>query len=529
MYNHKPKYYSGNQINNNNDTFEDNYDGNNENYHDGNDNYDETWKVFRYLVRVHKWDAFVYLFLLLCNSVEINTLMRDIMEMKSNINQLYRRGGTCEEKYSKTIQIIDDYRESRVVNNEDKRAELIVSIRQQLELHNIPQDCSLDLVCLFDKMVDIQRNMLLNDFISRVYGFSKFTEHLNEERNKKDQTRVDECSQLNMDQKKNKEPSIIEMNVSKATMNEGEMVIQKLKQENEALRQEASKYQAELGGIRNVGWRDNDSNNSMQLVKDIEKLQWDLLNFTTVKRDHIQIKTDSANELFKAYQCETTINSPNMKLVLGAALQQYLIDLILKFTDEYFNKVFNDIRGSASQITDEMLDAAIYFRTNDLIELIKRFTETNAGIDVHTQLLPIKLRQHIYAMLGQRSFVKSNHPLIFDLLSETLSYMTRIIIFKEKNEKIQLEAASIIRKVLHIFYFRLYTQEPIPSIHFFKSGEVYDPGVMEIMGRVERDDEDVEELEVEICSFPAVVTLIEEEERRVFTKAQVIVRPKMII
>ncbi|CAI2181654.1 4061_t:CDS:2 [Funneliformis geosporum] len=37
---------------------------------------------------------------------------------------------------------------------------------------------------------------------------------------------------------------------------------------------------------------------------------------------------------------------------------------------------------------------------------------------------------------------------------------------------------------------------------------------MEAMGRIGQDDEDVEELEVEICSFLAVVTSIEEEEMR---------------
>jgi hypothetical protein len=306
--------------------------------------------------------------------------------------------------------------------------------------------------------------------------------------------------------------------------------VEKLQQEIKMLRQEAAKHQAALGGIMNVGWRDNDSNNSMQLTKDIEKLQKDLSNFTRVKRGGIVINYDAVRALLQNHKCKAQVeNKTNAKLILSAALQQKIIRYTLKHTDDYFKQTLNELPDKVDFIPDDKLEAAIFCKTNQLIELTERFTEVNTGTDVHTQLLPIKIRQHIYAALGQRSFIDSNHPLIKYLVDMILSGMNeyRTIDDEEKNKKINTEADTIIRQILHLFYFRLHTQEPKPSIKFYESGDEFDPGVMEIVGQIKKDDDEEEELEVEICSFPAVALLkYSDEERRVFTKAQVIVRPK---
>ncbi|CAG8628004.1 14982_t:CDS:2 [Rhizophagus irregularis] len=308
--------------------------------------------------------------------------------------------------------------------------------------------------------------------------------------------------------------------------------VDKLQQEIDALRQEAAKHQAALGVIMNVGWRDDDSNNSMQLTKDIEKLQKDLADFTRVKRGGIKINNDAVRTLFQSLKCKTLVeNKTNAKLVLSAALQRKLINHTLNHMDDYFNRTTNDLPNKVDLITDDKLEAAIFSKTNQLIELTERFTKVNTGTDAHTKMLPIKIRQHIYAALGERGFVDSNHPLIKKLVDENLNGMNkhRTIDDEEKNKKINSEAAIIIRQILHYFYFRLQTQEPKPSIKFYESGEEFDHSVMESVGQIKNDEEeDNEELEVEICSFPAIALLenLDEEKRRVFTKAQVIVRPK---
>ncbi|PKC15669.1 hypothetical protein RhiirA5_394867 [Rhizophagus irregularis] len=308
--------------------------------------------------------------------------------------------------------------------------------------------------------------------------------------------------------------------------------VDKLQQEIDALRQEAAKHQAALGVIMNVGWRDDDSNNSMQLTKDIEKLQKDLADFTRVKRGGIKINNDAVRTLFQDFKCKTLVeNKTNAKLVLSAALQRKLINHTLNHMDDYFNRTTNDLPNKVDLITDDKLEAAIFSKTNQLIELTERFTKVNTGTDAHTKMLPIKIRQHIYAALGERGFVDSNHPLIKKLVDENLNGMNkhRTIDDEEKNKKINSEAAIIVRQILHYFYFRLQTQEPNPSIKFYESGEEFDHSVMESVGQIKNDEEeDNEELEVEICSFPAIALLenLDEEKRRVFTKAQVIVRPK---
>ncbi|RIA83503.1 hypothetical protein C1645_743007 [Glomus cerebriforme] len=307
--------------------------------------------------------------------------------------------------------------------------------------------------------------------------------------------------------------------------------VEKLQQEISLLRQEAASHQAALGEIMNIGWRDNDSNNSMQLTKDIEKLQKDLENFTRVKRKGIDINFETANNLLRNCKCKTLIeNKMNGKIVLSAALQQDLINYTLSHTNDYF-KGLNDLPNKTEFISDDKLEAAIFSRTNELIELTKRFAEVNTGTDAHTKLLPIKIRQHIYAALGQRSFNSNNplHPLIDHLVNVILSRMNKYrTVDDERNKKINSEVAPIIRQILHLFYFRLQTQEPNPTIKFYQSGDEFDPGVMEPIGQIEKSDEEFEELEVEICSFPVVALLenLDEEERKVFTKAQVIVRPK---
>ncbi|CAB4438861.1 unnamed protein product [Rhizophagus irregularis] len=223
----------------------------------------------------------------------------------------------------------------------------------------------------------------------------------------------------------------------------------------------------------------------MQLTKDIEKLQKDLADFTRVKRG--------------------VENKTNAKLVLSAALQRKLINHTLNHMDDYFNRTSNDLPNKVDLITDDKLEAAIFSKTNQLIELTERFTKVNTGTDAHTKMLPIKIRQHIYAALGERGFVDSNHPLIKKLVDENLNGMNkhRTIDDEEKNKKINSEAAIIIRQILHYFYFRLQTQEPKPSIKFYESGEEFDHSVMESVGQIKNDEEeDNEELEVEFVHSP---------------------------
>lgn len=648
-----------------------------------NRNDDNSWECFRKFVNVHMWDGFVYLFIVVCDSEkELDCLKGDFDEMRNRIYYLYNYGGSSEDKYNVTNEIMDKYIRSRFNKNEDLRNKVMISVFRQLESHNIYDPHLSDMIHLFDKMSRFQLKSLRDMFISRIYGYSKFSEYLYKRWNSRYYTKnkIDEVFRpedkkvkqkvyqniddtedkndddshqedrkvnakeqnvdQNIDQNKNKHHTEngkgensyqeykkvntneqrVDQNIEHDTENKKDedfhqedrvkeqkvdqnidqnksklsraneskseheenntqdqsmeekkhdyketnsssstnkiskkgskknktlntiekksqgnqkkaFKVEKLQQEIEALRQEAAKHQAALGGIMNVGWRDDDSNNSVQLTRDIEKLQKGLDDFTRVKRSGIKIKIDAANRLFEDYGCNLSQEKNNMKLVLGAVLQQHLIKIILESADSYFNQIFNNNiekdqeNDSTTCIVDDKLEAVILSRIKELIKLATRFEETRTGTDEHSRILPTKLRQQIYAALGHRGFAKSDHPFITQLTKDILDEMNkyRIIASSDKNSKLEKEIITIIFQVIRIFYFRLHTQEPVPSWEFYKSGDCFDPDVMNQIGQ-----SDEGELEVEICSFPVVALIknLDDEAKRVFTKAQVIVRPK---
>ncbi|CAG8585331.1 3588_t:CDS:1 [Funneliformis mosseae] len=281
--------------------------------------------------------------------------------------------------------------------------------------------------------------------------------------------------------------------------------IDKLKNENIKLR-------AALGEVINVEWHDDNENNSSQLVKEIESLNRNLNKITGVKRKVKEIKMDAVRDLFSSFNCTTSVESKQMKLVLSAVLQQHLIKFILKSANDYLSQ------SLTTDVNDDKLEVAIISRTDDLVNLTTRFEKARDGADEHSRLLPAKLRQHIYAALGNRGF--SNHPFITQLAKDVMDEMNKYRVL-ESEEKTKKEVTAIVIQVLRILLFRLKTQEPVPTIEFYHSGKDIDPCFMEGMWEGHYED-----YEIEICYFPAI---IEQSDERAYTKAQVIARQKLMI
>jgi hypothetical protein len=269
------------------------------------------------------------------------------------------------------------------------------------------------------------------------------------------------------------------------------------------------------GEITDVEWRGDDENNSTQLVKDIEKLNRALNKITEVKRSVKEIKKEAVAELFSSFECNTTIKDKQMKLVLVAALQQKLIKFIIDSAKNYFERA--DI-SQVQNIDVDKLEAAILFKTEDLIKLTTHFEETHSVTVENSQTLPTTLRKQSYAVLGNRRFT-INHPFIKKLKKDVISEMNNYrILDEEKNKKFEKEIVKIIIQVIRIFHFRLKTQEPVPLVKFYKGGDDIDPFFMEGMWEGHYED-----YEVEMCSFPAIFV---KSESRAYTKAQMIARPK---
>src|SRR6185312_7114101 len=102
-----------------------------------------------------------------------------------------------------------------------------------------------------------------------------------------------------------------------------------LQRKNNLLKEEATSYQAALGDTTNVRWGDNDKNYSVQLGKDINKLQNSLKEFTQLKGRHISIEQQGINIILQRYECRV---DPTTKLIISGALQRYIIEKVLKHT-----------------------------------------------------------------------------------------------------------------------------------------------------------------------------------------------------
>ncbi|CAG8444785.1 6124_t:CDS:2 [Dentiscutata erythropus] len=308
--------------------------------------------------------------------------------------------------------------------------------------------------------------------------------------------------------------------------------VNNLLQENERLREEAAKHQAALGNAMNFSWKDDDPNHSSQLMKEIDHLQHELSTFTSVKGSKIskiKIHTQAVNELFKKYKCSITSDDPQMKLILGAVLQRHAFEFIHQEILNYFEDQHGNSFYENSNLPNDLLEVGIIKKTKDLISLTRRFSEVNRGNDDYTCILPIKIRQQIYAALSNRGFTNQDHPLIQKIAKDLLELMDRYrtIESKEKNIQLQSKAKDIVYKIMNLFHLRIHTQKLPPEVLFYEGGEIFDVEIMDEIASLE----DSEECDIEICAFPAVAIMMNDiidnySYDRVITRAQVILRPR---
>ncbi|CAG8805738.1 12799_t:CDS:2 [Gigaspora margarita] len=267
--------------------------------------------------------------------------------------------------------------------------------------------------------------------------------------------------------------------------NDSDLEIQALKKKLIELKDEASRYQSALGEATNVRFGDDDSNNQVQLSKAIIEMQNLLMDFTTVKGKDITIDEKAVSELLTLYKCKT-----RGKPVISAALQR------------------------KSEITIHMIS---------LCNLINRLGETRNGTDEITRVTPVKVRQQVYAVLGSRGFCKDNHPIIEKLASYILENIGKYRkISDEKQLEFQYKAIEVVKKFAHL-YFRLNAQEPIPSYsRYFDAGNPLQNNVMDGSW----DDDNMDNLEVEICSFPLIYIQGKNNSKKILSKAIVLPREK---
>ncbi|KAG9306416.1 hypothetical protein G9A89_018299 [Geosiphon pyriformis] len=319
--------------------------------------------------------------------------------------------------------------------------------------------------------------------------------------------------------------------------------IQKLQQENERLKQENERLtmqiitQQHFGNALNTGWSDDDIYNSVNLRADIAKLGDSLNYITSLKfKNEIVINKPNALQLMTKYKCRSAesmkhahedvdifnTNLPtgiDLKQVLKAALQRHLVESILDLIKVYLEAALK----RTENITDEhALEAHIIKLTNDLIIRMTDLSIFRIGNDDLTKKLPVKLRQQIAASLGARAFIQNDNknPFLEKSTAKVINLLNecRTINNVQKNQDIATKARAVVVEVIRVFYFALYTQDPVPDMIFYEAG---DPVNFELMEGA-FDPNEIENLEVEVCYFPVIGTDLNNSERKLFRKAQVL-------
>ncbi|PKY39301.1 kinase-like protein [Rhizophagus irregularis] len=285
-------------------------------------------------------------------------------------------------------------------------------------------------------------------------------------------------------------------------------------------------FQGQSALITNYRMDDDDKNRSVQLKRDIEELQNKLKCYVTTLKGDFEIDFKEVINLMGKYNIKTKITpkQPNKPLIKGV-LQHHIIKTITKDIRKYF-------KGNLNEHSIIHLEKEIATTAKDLENKLNDFSKTRNGDDTITQSASIKVRQDVNIALGNRGFsdVLSNgnytsHVYIIMKTTELNREMNKYRIIKDviKRNYIEKLAPYLIREFTRIFQFRLKVQEPRAQMRWIKTESSIDPSIME--GNWDKDD--IDNLEVEICSFPMIGRDLDDvDKRKIYTHAQIFTKRK---
>ncbi|PKC15678.1 hypothetical protein RhiirA5_348798 [Rhizophagus irregularis] len=195
-----------------------------------------------------------------------------------------------------------------------------------------------------------------------------------------------------------------------------------------------------------------------------------------------------------------------------------ILEAIFNIADNLYRSAEN-----SETFSDGRLESYIVYYTQKLVKFTNLLAKNREGKDSITNVTPIKIRQQVYAALGSRGFAKSNHSYMKKLVNDLVSKMEkyREVVDEEKKKTLHSEAEKIIRTGMQL-WFCLKAQEPVPKIHWFKSGAHIETHLM--VGSWE--SENIKENEVDFAFFPLIIAQNDTQDSQVFNKAQVFIRPK---
>ncbi|CAG8627922.1 14977_t:CDS:2 [Rhizophagus irregularis] len=320
---------------------------------------DLTWRIFHIFGHLCMWEEFVCLYIIVLDcDLEPNIIdvEQEIENIKGFIKQFSIGLNTEITNISYWIGIIDRYWDSRTQFNETELAAVKAIVNKRLDtdyFHDTNKsDEDIEKIVYEGTMAKqeaetkLENHNYLNDLNERINNLQKDNDELTSK-----------------------------LKVAQIQLEDNEYKIGILETEINLLQEQRNFNNVRIGDVTDVEWRDDDENNSTQLVKDIKKLNRALNKITEVKRNVKEIKKETVTELFSSLGCNTTIKDKQMKLVLVAALQQKLIRCIIDNAKYYFEHANTGI-SQVQNISVDNLEAAILFKTEDLIKLTTRFEDT---------------------------------------------------------------------------------------------------------------------------------------------------------
>ncbi|RGB24268.1 hypothetical protein C1646_773339 [Rhizophagus diaphanus] len=219
--------------------------------------------------------------------------------------------------------------------------------------------------------------------------------------------------------------------------------IQSLKQKNKDLEKKASKYKSALGIATNFN-----SNYDIIFNNDIIELH-DTLE--TNLKPKIDVNINEVKKLLIKYGCQSKISykDPNKPLI-KAVLQRHVLEEILAQADFYFSRSNNIVVYQNMIMASSDDDSFIHIISKKINRMMNKYRKIN----------DIKRKKYVNSL-----------------------------------------AKDLVLNVIRIFYFNLLIQEPVIHYHWFNNNEKINKSYM----KGSWDEDEIENLVVEICSFPLIL------------------------
>ncbi|CAG8625430.1 uncharacterized protein OCT59_009893 [Rhizophagus irregularis] len=303
-----------------------------------------------------------------------------------------------------------------------------------------------------------------------------------------------------------------------------ETQLEDLTKQNALLEDEASSYQSALGVATNFQLGDDDQNNAVNLNGDILELNDNIKKYITNLKQDIIVNMEEVKKLLLLYNCPTRIqNQKEDRLLIQAVLHRHVMEKIFEYASQYFQSTGKHYH----------LESDIAKNESTLSLLLIHASKCRSGNDEVTRVGPSKLRQQIYSVLSNRGFADiigvgktlHEHPFIAYHKEKLNKIMNELRVINSNQKKITSEnlAATIIRKVVKIFWFRLKVQEPVVQYRWIQNNTLVDKTLVEVANLDDKDE--VVNSYVDLCFFPLIGRDIDSNNRKIYTLAKVIAKP----